>query len=127
MQELIDPPRGDAVAVPFRMDMNIDDIPELLSSIAVVQEKITKDHTHRPGTVLARVSAFVSTAKHYDIAQNICSEETLRQKVKKRKQKTENISVQVVCNEIKPVCRIYLYCAVYQMRIIEGICYLYTQ
>lgn len=88
MQELIDPPRGDAVAVPFRMDMNIDDIPELLSSIAVVQEKITKDHTHRPGTVLARVSAFVSTAKHYDIAQNICSEETLRQKVKKRKQKT---------------------------------------
>lgn len=81
------------------MDINIDDIRELLSPMAVVQEKITKDHTQRPGTVLARVSAFVSTAKHYDITQNICSEETLRQKVKKRKQK--KISVQVVCNEIK--------------------------
>lgn len=52
-----DPPRGDAVIVPVGVDVNVVDIPVLLSMMGTEQDKITKDHAHWPGTILACVSA----------------------------------------------------------------------
>lgn len=49
----VDPPRGDAVTVPLRVDIRTEDIPVLLCSMSVVQHKITEDHTEGAVTVLA--------------------------------------------------------------------------
>lgn len=47
----MNPPRGDAVAVPFWMDINIDDVPGLFGSVIVEQSEITKDRGDGPGAV----------------------------------------------------------------------------
>lgn len=55
-------PRGDAVAVPFRVDINVGDIPVLLYSMVVIQDKITQGHTYRPGPVKAWMCVCIITA-----------------------------------------------------------------
>lgn len=49
--EQINPPRGDAVTVPFWMDININDVPGLFGSVIVEQSKITEGHIDGPGAV----------------------------------------------------------------------------
>ncbi len=68
------------------MDTNTDDTSLLFCVMAVVQEQITEDHTQRAGTVLAQISLFVATVKHYDRGK------TQRQE---RKQKTHICAVGV--------------------------------
>lgn len=51
--EEINPPRGDALTVPFWMDINIDDVPGLFGSIIVEQSEITEPHVDRPGAVIS--------------------------------------------------------------------------
>lgn len=74
------------------MDINTDDTPELLSSTVAVQDKITEDHTYRPGTVLAWISVFVSSVKHYK-----------RGKTQDKKGNRREIFVQVVIQNQKNV------------------------
>lgn len=64
----MDPPRGDALSVPLRMDVNIGDALVLLRSIAAVQVKITKDCTHRPGTVLVQVSVRIKRTRRHTVS-----------------------------------------------------------
>lgn len=64
----MDPPRGDALNVPLRMDVNIGDAPVLLGSMAGVQVTIAKDCTHRPGAVLAQVSVRIKRRRRHTVS-----------------------------------------------------------